>query len=144
MNKLKKSLFIFLFTVAYTLCYAQSKVNFITQGNLRTAFNLAKAQHKKVFLEVYSSDCHICQALEPAFSNIEVAKYYNLHFVSYRLNANKIETHAFLQKQKINISSTPTLLFYDAEVKILYQVTLSEQNASAETLLNEAKKALTK
>ena len=131
-----------LFTIASVLCHAQSKVNFITQGNLRTAFDLAKAQHKKVFLEVYSPDCHICQALEPSFSNSEVAKYYNLHFISYRLDANKIETHAFLQKQKVHITSTPTLLFYDADVKIIYQVTLTEERTSAQVLLDEAKKAI--
>lgn len=126
------------------ICSAQAKVNFITQGNLRTAFELAKSQHKKVFLEVYSPDCHICQALEPAFSNSEVAKLYNLHFISYRLDANNIETHAFLQKQKIYITTTPTLLFYDEDVKIIYQVTLSEKQTSADVLLEEAKKAIKK
>ena len=123
-------------------CSAQTKVNFVTQGNLRTVFNLAKSQHKKVFLEVYSPDCHICQALEPSFSNTEVAKYYNGNFISYRLDANNIETQAFLQKQKVYITTTPTILFYDENVKIVYQVTLSENNISAETLLKEAKKAV--
>ena len=144
MASFKRILFLFVFTLCFTAIFAQAKVNFITEGNLRTVFDLAKAQHKKVFLEVYSPDCHICQALEPSFSNAEVAKYFNANFISYRLDANKMETLAFLQKQKVYIQSTPTLLFYNADVKIIYQSTLTEQNISAETLLSEAKKAMVK
>jgi thiol:disulfide interchange protein len=50
------------------LSHAQQKVNFLTQGNLRTVFELAKAQNKKVFLEVYAHDCHVCQTFEPVFA----------------------------------------------------------------------------
>jgi thioredoxin-related protein len=144
MTSFKRTLFLFVFTLCFTAIYAQAKVNFITQGNLRTVFDLAKAQHKKVFLEVYSPDCHICKALEPSFSNAEVAKYYNSNFISYRLDANKMETLAFLQKQKVYIQSTPTLLFYDEDVKLIYKSTLTEQKVSAEILLSEAKKAIVK
>ena len=129
--------------MAGTVCYGQ-QVNFITKGNLRTAFNLAKAQNKKVFLEVYSPDCHICQLFEPVFRDQKVAQYFNNHFISYRLDANFIETHAFLQKQKVTVVSTPTFLFYNADVKLIYQVALQEKQATPQIVLKEAEKALAK
>jgi thioredoxin-related protein len=74
----------------------------------------------------------------------KVAKYYNDHFISYRLDANSMETQAFVQKQKLNIASTPTFLFYNTDVKIIYQVTLKEKQNTSEIVLQEAAKAITK
>ena len=143
MNHYKKYCCLIIIVLLCTVCHAQ-KINFITQGNLRTVFDLAKAQNKKVFLEVYSPDCHVCQAFEPTFANAKVAKYYNDHFISYRLDANNMETQAFVQKQKLNIVSTPTLLFYNTDVKIIYQVTLTDKQNTPEILLQEAAKAMAK
>ena len=142
MSRYKKYYFLLFFVIACSACYGQ--INFITNGNLRTVFDLAKAQHKKVFLEVYASDCHTCMAFEPTFKNAEVSKYYNDHFISYRLEANKMETLAFVQKQKLNIVSTPTFLFYNADVKIIYQVALKDDQNTAQMLIQEATKAVAK
>ena len=144
MDNLKKYCCFIFVVLLCTKSIAQQKINFITNGNLRTVFNLAKAQNKKVFLEVYSPDCHICQEFEPTFTNAKVAKYYNDHFISYRLDLNFVETHAFLQKQKVTILTTPTFLFYNADVKLLYQVTMTEEQNSADAMLKQAAKALTK
>ncbi|QEC66752.1 DUF255 domain-containing protein [Panacibacter ginsenosidivorans] len=145
MNYLKKySCLIIAFIIFSNLLHAQQKVNFLTQGNLRTVFELAKAQNKKVFLEVYAPDCHVCQTFEPTFANAKVAKYYNDHFISYRLDANSVETQAFVQKQKLNIASTPTFLFYNTDVKVIYQVTLTEKQNTPEIVLQEAAKAVAK
>ncbi len=120
------------------------QVNFITKGNLRTVFDLAKAQNKKVFLEVYSPDCHTCQLFDPVFKDRKVAQYFNAHFISYRLSADVIETHAFLQKQKVSVVSTPTFLFYNADVKLIYEVALTDKQNTAEIVLQQARKALAK
>ena len=81
-------------------------------------------------------------AFEPVFKNAEVSKYYNNHFISYRLDVNKMETQAFVQKQKLNIVSTPTFLFYNADVKPVYQVALKDDQATQQIVLQEAAKAL--
>jgi thioredoxin-related protein len=133
------------FVVAILICAAcHAQVNFVTKGNLRTPFDLAKAQNKKVFLEVYSPDCHTCQLFEPVFKDPKVAKYYNDHFISYRLDANSVETYAFLQKQKLTITSTPTFLFYSADVKIIHKVALTDKQNTAEIVIQAAKKAVGK
>lgn len=144
MAYLRRIFFLGLLITTAQFSNAQSKVNFITKGNLRTVFDVAKAQNKKVFLEVYAPDCHLCSALEPAFTNSTVAKYYNENFISYKMDMYNMETQAFLKKQKVTMSATPTLLFYNSDVKIIYQVTLTEQRLTADALLEEAKKALSK
>lgn len=138
---LKKILCIIFLCSGFIFCHAQ-QVNFLSQGNLRTAFDLAKAQHKKVFLEVYSPDCHVCQLYEPIFKDAKVAKYYNDNFICYRLSAENTETYAFLQKQKITVTGTPTFLFYTNDVKIIHQVLLTDKQNSADIVLAEAKKAV--
>ena len=50
MNTCKKFACLLFFVMACAAGYGQ--INFITNGNLRTVFDVAKAQHKKVFLEV--------------------------------------------------------------------------------------------
>jgi thioredoxin-related protein len=143
MTCLKKYLCLLFFVIEGTVCRTQ-QVNFITNGNLRTVFNLAKAQNKKVFLEVYSPDCHTCQLFEIVFRDQKVAQYFNDHFISYKLDVNFIETHAFLQKQKVTVVSTPTFLFYNADVKLIYEVALTEKQNIPKIVLNEAEKALAK
>ncbi len=139
----RKYCFLLLFVITGNVCFGQ-QVNFITKGNLRTVFDLAKAQNKKVFLEVYAPDCHTCQLFEPVFKDPKVAQYFNEHFISYRLDDNNMETHAFLQKQKVMIASTPTFLFYNADVKLIYKVALTDKQNTVEIVLREAKTAVSK
>ena len=143
MTGLKKYYCLLFFVIVSTASHGQ-QVNFITKGNLRTVFDLAKAQNKKVFLEVYASDCHTCMLFEPVFNDQQVAKYFNDHFISYRLDAYAIETNAFLQKQKVTVVSTPTFLFYNADVKLIYQVALTDKQNTPGIVLDQAKTALTK
>ena len=131
------------FLLASAICNAQ-QVNFITNGNLRTVFNLAKAQHKKVFLELYDTECHTCKLFEPIFKDKKVASYFNTHFISYKLPITAIETNAFLAKQKTGPLSTPTFLFYTEDVKLIYKVSLTDKQNTAQIVLQEAKKAISK
>lgn len=105
-------------------------------------FDLAKTQHKKVFLEVYLPDCHVCQLYEPVFKNTAVAKYYNDHFINYGLSAENMETYAFLQKQNVTVLTTPTFLFYGDDVKLIYEVALSEKQNTPEIILKQTAKDL--
>jgi thiol:disulfide interchange protein len=141
MNQLKKYYCLIGFVIATTVCQGQ-QVNFVTQGNLRTVFEMAKAQNKKVFLEVFASDCHTCMLFEPIFKDPKVAKYYNDHFISYRLEANAMETKAFLQKQKVNVVSTPTFLFYGTDVKLIYMAALTDKQNTAAIVMQHAAQSL--
>ena len=143
MTCFKKYYCLLSFVIATVVCHGQ-QVNFITQGNLRTAFDLAKAQNKKVFLEVFASDCHTCMLFEPIFKDPKVAKYYNDHFISYRLEATAAETLAFLQKQKVNVVSTPTFLFYGTDVKLIYMAALTDKQNTGAIVMQHAATALKK
>jgi len=142
MNITKQLPVLFFLLFVSAAAFAQNKVNFVTQGNLRTVFDLAKAQHKKVFLEVYAPDCHTCATFEPVFENAEVAKYYNEHFICYKLDMYKLETQAFVQKQQLKIKTTPTFLFYDENVKFIYMAALKDGQNTAAIVIAEAKKAV--
>lgn len=132
---MKQLFFIFLITSTITKAtfgqFASSQpatgkgVAFV-QGNLRTAFDLAKAQNKLVFVEVYSPTCHVCQSFVPVFEDASVGNTYNPSFVSYKLDINSQEGQAFLAKQKIWVPSLPLFLFFDKDVKLQHLTLVGE------------------
>jgi thiol-disulfide isomerase/thioredoxin len=140
---MKKFLFT-LFLLSSISCFAQqgSGTAFLQTGNLRTPFDLAKAQNKPVFLEVYAPTCHVCTAFKPTFDLPQVGNFYNQNFISYKLDLTTPEGTAFLNKQGLYITSTPTLLFYDKNVKLMHISILGENNNNAQVLIDAGKKAL--
>jgi thiol-disulfide isomerase/thioredoxin len=139
---MKKILFSSLFLINVCIAHAQKGTAFIQTGNLRTVFDLAKAQNKPVFLEVYAPTCHVCNSFKPTFELPQVGNYFNQNFVSYKLDITTPEGAAFLNKQGLYILSTPTLLFFDKEVKLIHISILGENNNSGMVLIEAGKKAL--
>lgn len=131
--------FIFLLIIALT-SHSQG-INFVTGGNLRTVFDLAKAQNKSVFLEAYAPTCHVCAAFKPTFEKKDVGDYYNKTFISYQLDLTSPEAAAFLNKQKIWIPSTPTLLYFDKDVKLMHFAIMGENTNSSQVLIQAGQKA---
>jgi thioredoxin-related protein len=119
-----------------------SQTAFLQNGNLRTVFDTAKAQNKAVLIEVYSPECHICQAFKPTFEQKVVGDFYNKNFISYKLAIESEEATAFLGKQNIWIPSIPTLFFFDKNVKLQHIAVMSENRNSAQVLIDAAKNAL--
>jgi thiol-disulfide isomerase/thioredoxin len=140
-NPMKKILFTILF-ISSISTFAQQGTAFLQSGNLRTPFDLAKAQNKPVFLEVYAPTCHVCNAFKPTFDLPQVGTFYNQNFISYKLDLTTPEGTAFLNKQGLYITSTPTLLYYDKNVKLMHISILGENNNTAQTLIDAGKKAL--
>ena len=128
-----------LLSINYTL--KSQGVNFLQNGNLRTVFDQAKAQNKPVFIEVYSPDCHVCQAFKPTFEQKVVGEIYNKSFVSYKLDIGSEEAQGFLGKQNIWVPSIPVLLFFDKNVKLQHIAVMSETRNSATVLTDAAKTA---
>ncbi|MEA5138130.1 thioredoxin family protein [Arcicella rigui] len=139
---MKKYLFLVLSFFIYAVSFAQKGTAFLQSGNLRTAFDMAKAQNKPVFLEVYAPTCHVCSAFKPTFENPQVGAVYNRNFVSYKLDITAPEGAAFLNKQGIWIPSTPTLLFFDKDVKLMHISVLGENFNTPQVLIDAANKAL--
>jgi thiol-disulfide isomerase/thioredoxin len=139
---MKKYFFTLLCLTIVSTSFSQKGTAFLQTGNLRTVFDFAKAQNKPVFLEVYAPTCHVCNAFKPTFDLVQVGNYYNQNFVSYKLDITTPEGAAFLNKQGLYILSTPTLLFFDKDVKLIHISILGENNNSAQTLIDAGTKAL--
>jgi thiol-disulfide isomerase/thioredoxin len=137
----KISLLLFL-TLSLSIVKAQKGTAFLQGGNLRTPFDLAMAQNKPVMLEVYAPTCHVCNAFKPTFENPQVGAYINQNFISYKLDITTPEGAAFVNKQGIWIASTPTLLFFDKNVKLMHITVLGENMNTPQTLIDAATKAL--
>jgi thiol-disulfide isomerase/thioredoxin len=141
--KMKKILLFVIFFQCITIySFAQKGTAFLQGGNLRTVFNMAMAQNKPVFLEVYAPSCHVCNAFKPTFELPQVGNFYNQNFVSYKLDITSPEGATFLNKQGIWIASTPTLLFFDKEVNLMHISILGENLNSAQVLIDAATRAL--
>lgn len=141
-NPMKKYLLTILCLSITSAVFSQKGTAFLQSGNLRTVFDFAKAQNKPVFLEVYAPTCHVCNAFKPTFELAQVGNYYNQNFISYKLDITTPEGAAFVNKQGLYILSTPTLLFFDKDVKLIHISILGENNNSAQTLIDAGTKAL--
>ncbi|MEA5401311.1 thioredoxin family protein [Arcicella sp. DC2W] len=139
---MKKFFILSLFVFLTHLVTAQKGTAFLQSGNLKTVFDLAKAQNKPVHLEVYAPTCHVCNAFKPTFENAQVGSLYNQNFVNYKLDITSAEGAAFLNKQGIWIPSTPTLLFFDKDVKLMHITVLGENYNTPQALIEAANKAL--
>ena len=131
-----------LLTLSLSIAKAQKGTAFLQGGNLRTPFDLAMAQNKLVMLEVYAPTCHVCNAFKPTFENPQVGNYINQNFISYKLDITTPEGTAFLNKQGLWIASTPTLLFFDKNVKLIHISVLGENMNTPQILIDAATKAL--
>jgi thiol-disulfide isomerase/thioredoxin len=101
---------IFLFSI--DICTAQT-VNF--ESSLKTAFEKAKHENKLVFVEYYNEECPVCQKLEPVFRDSALSKFYNEHFINYKLNTENIkkEDSLFILGTGLKFESVPYFLFFD-------------------------------
>ncbi|MES2797753.1 MAG: thioredoxin family protein [Bacteroidota bacterium] len=138
-NKSKFYVLIFCLSINYG-AFSQG-VNWFKAGNLRTLFDQAKAQNKQVFIEVYSPECHICQAFKPTFSQKVVGDFFNKNYISYQLDVDSEEARGFLDKQKIWLPSIPTLLFFDKNVKLQHIAVMAENRNNAQVILEAGKVA---
>jgi hypothetical protein len=139
---MKKYLFTIICISLVNLSFSQRGTAFLQSGNLRTVFDFAKTQNKPVLLEVYAPSCHVCNAFKPTFELVAVGNYFNQNFISYKLDITSPEGSAFLNKQGLFILSTPTLLFFDKDVKLIHISVLGENNNTAQALIDAGKKAL--
>lgn len=134
-----KRIYLFLILTLIGNDLVSQGVNWHKSGNLRSVFDLAKAQNKPVFIEAYSPECHVCQAFKPTFSQKIVGDMFNKYFISYQLDVDTEEAHGFFGKQNIWLPSIPTLLFFDKNVKLQHIAVMSE-NRNNSTVINDAAK----
>ena len=104
-------------------------------GTFAEALAKAKKENKLVFMDCYTTWCGPCKMLaKNIFPQKEVGDYFNAHFVNVKMDMEKGEGIE-LQK-KYGVKAFPTLLFMDANGKVLHT---KVGGSDAAGLIEEAK-----
>ncbi|MFN3380334.1 MAG: thioredoxin family protein [Runella zeae] len=130
----------------FQLSVSAQQINFFT-NDIRQAFNMARAQGKLVFVEVYSKTCEHCAAFEPIFKEKAVADFYNKNFISYKLEVTSPDVRNFLTPKRLYAPSLPLFLFFDGNENLLHfamsNPTAAETIKHAQNALNPSVRAAT-
>lgn len=125
--------------LAVFLCsnvFAQG-INF-EHGTFAESLAKAKKENKMVFMDCYTTWCGPCKMLtKNIFPQEEVGTYFNEHFVAVKMDMEKGEGIELMKKYEVK--AFPTLLFMDAEGKVLHKIV---GGSDAAGLIAEAKIAM--
>lgn len=131
-----KNIFSIVFTLAISITTHAQGINF-EHGTFQEALNKAKAQNKMVFMDCYTTWCGPCKKMsKEVFPTTEVGDYINANFISIKMDMEKGEGIE-LAKQ-YDVKAFPTLLFMDADGKVLHT---KVGGLDVESFLTEAKNA---
>lgn len=96
-----------------------TSIRFIKQDSLSNVLNFA-SQEKKIltFVEFYTDWCLPCQIMdETVFVNQTLGDYYNVNFINYKVNAEKLEGPDL--RFIFQVTEYPTFLFLDSNGRII-------------------------
>lgn len=92
-------------------------VNFEPTRSWAKVLEKAKKEKKLIFVDCYASWCEPCKQLEQhVFTDIQVADFFNEHFINARFDMEK-DIDGKSHTQQWGIVSFPTLLFIDPETE---------------------------
>jgi thioredoxin-like negative regulator of GroEL len=93
-----------------------TQINFF-KGTWAEAVAQAKASNKPIFADLYAEWCGPCKYMsKTVFTDKEVAAYYNQHFISMKIDAEKQEINLV---QSLGISAYPSLYYFYPDGKVL-------------------------
>lgn len=119
--------------VAQPVGYSPEVLNF-RKANFEEVTQMAIDEEKIIFIKCYTKWCKTCKYMKRnVFPDEQLAKYFNAHFVSTKLDMEKEENLEVAQKYQI--VAYPTLLFLDTSGKVLLRI---EGGPSAEELVKAA------
>lgn len=132
-----KKIFLIIPFIGFLGASAQDKVQW--EPDIRQALDKARASGKVLFVEAYLPTCPACQAMEPNFSDPQVAARFNTGFVNYKMDLSVEGARKFLDDRKINIPSFPQFLFFDGNGKLVHH---GEAHPTPASVLDVATEAL--
>jgi thioredoxin-related protein len=100
------------------LAFAEDGIHFF-KGTMAEAQELAAKEHKIIFMDAYTAWCGPCKRMaRDVFSNAEVGKFFNKHFINIKVDMEKGEGPRLAGKYRVN--SYPTLLFLDEKGDVVH------------------------
>ncbi|TRZ42413.1 thioredoxin family protein [Robertkochia solimangrovi] len=113
----KISTFILILFSAFTMSYAQG-IDF-KHMPFEDALTQAKAEDKLIFIDFYTEWCGPCKKLAAGpFKEEGNGEFYNKHFISLKLDAEKEGKGAAL---RYHVTAYPTLIFVNGDGEIVHQ-----------------------
>lgn len=110
----------FLAIIACISTYTFGQITF-EHGTLEEALAKAKEAKKPLFVDVYATWCGPCkQMAATSFIDPDVSAFYNANFISLKLDGEKNDGPAVMQKY--GISAYPTLLYFNANGELAGKV----------------------
>ncbi|AUP79978.1 thioredoxin family protein [Flavivirga eckloniae] len=123
MKKININILILFLLTSICSC-AQEKATGIHffKGSFEEAKTLAKAENKKIFVDVYTTWCAPCKKMtKEVFPDKALGAYYNAHFISIKIDAEKGE--GIKIAKDYNVGGYPTLIYVDSEGKTINKMT---------------------
>ena len=91
------------------------------QGSWEDAKALALKKKKLIFLDAYAVWCGPCKLMtKKTFSNDEVGKFFNKHFINYKMDMENHPEGSRLA-DKYGLKAYPTLYFLDFNEEIIHE-----------------------
>lgn len=88
------------------------------KGSWNEAITIAQKENKLIFLDLSATWCGPCKSLKTnAFTNSEVAEYFNTNFINVELDGEKGEGATLVCKY--DVKGYPTLLFINSNGKVV-------------------------
>lgn len=108
------------------------------QGDLNSLFAKAAAEHKPVYVDVYTSWCGPCKLMaKTVFPDSAVGRFMNGAYLAYKIDAEKGEGVPFAAKHKV--AAYPTGLYFNPGGEMVFQ-SVGYENATR--FVATAKRAL--
>lgn len=109
-------------------------------GSWEELLKKAKAEDKKIFVDVYTQWCGPCKMMAAeVFPQEKVGDFYNAHFINYKLDAEDEDVDGPELAEKYQVNLYPTYLFLNADGELLHR---SSSRMSAPVFLEVAREAL--
>ena len=114
-TSLKTGLLLIGATLLQTTVLAQG-ITF-TKGNWQEVLAKAKAENKPIFVDFYAEWCGPCKFMaKNVFTDAEVAEYYNQHFISVKIDAEKEEPELVRASK---IEAYPSLYYFSPDGNLI-------------------------
>ena len=114
--------FLLLLLAGLLICTAPLRAQGIVfhQGDLKSLFAKAAAEHKPVYVDVYTTWCGPCKLMaKNIFPDSAVGAFMNARFISCKVDAERGEGIAFAAKNKV--AAYPTSLYFSPAGEMVFQ-----------------------